>query len=239
METAFSTISACMPKITKKYAAKAALLKKKEYPIGEAVSLLTELSTSSFDGTAEVHIRVNADPAKGDQQVRSTVSLPHGTGKELRIAAAVPDDLVDDAKKAGAALAGEENIISDIEKGKIDFDILIAVPSVMKNLGKVAKTLGQKGLMPNPKAGTVTDDPAMTIQELKKGRVEIRMDKQAIIHSVFGKISFGKEKLEENLRTLLQAVREARPAGIKGDYLKSVTITPTMGPGIRVEGGTI
>lgn len=224
-----------MSTVAKKYAEKSALIENKEHPLDQAVDILTQISTSSFDGTAEVHIRIGADTSKGDQQIRSTVSLPHGTGKDIRIAAVVPEDLVDIAKGAGAVIAGKENLIADIEKGKMDFDVLVAVPAVMKDLGKVAKTLGQKGLMPNPKAGTVTDDPAKTIGELKKGRVEIRMDKQAIIHSIFGKISFGKEKLTENLKTLLQAVKDVRPAGIKGDYIKSVTLAPTMGPSVKVE----
>ena len=221
----------------KKYKEKAALIKQKEYPLEEAVELLTQASTTKFDGTAEVHVRLNADPAQGDQQVRATVTLPHGTGKTLRIAVVVPEDRAKEMLEAGAVKAGEENLIKAIEKGELDFDVLVAVPSSMKSLGKVAKTLGQKGLMPNPKAGTVTDNPVQAIKELQKGKIEFRNDKQAIIHSIFGKISFGKEKLTENLRVLLVAVKEAKPAGIKGEYIKSITITPTMGPSIRVAQG--
>ena len=223
----------------KKYKEKSALIKQREYPLEEAVELLTKLSTSKFDGTAEIHILLNADPKQGDQQVRATVSLPHGTGKTLRIAAVVPDDLAKDMIDAGAVMAGEENLIKAIEKGELDFDILVAMPKCMKSLGKVAKTLGQKGLMPNPKAGTVTDDPLKAIKDLQRGKIEFRNDKQAIIHSVFGKISFGKEKLSENLRIFLTALKEAKPAGIKGEYIKTITITPTMGPGVRVEIGSI
>jgi len=223
----------------KKYKEKSALIKQREYPLEEAVELLTKLSTSKFDGTAEIHILLNADPKQGDQQVRATVSLPHGTGKTLRIAAVVPDDLAKDMIDAGAVMAGEENLIKAIEKGELDFDILVAMPKCMKSLGKVAKTLGQKGLMPNPKAGTVTDDPLKAIKDLQKGKIEFRNDKQAIIHSVFGKISFGKEKLSENLRIFITALKEAKPAGIKGEYIKTITITPTMGPGVRVEIGSI
>lgn len=225
--------------MTKKYKEKAALIKKSEYPLEEAVALLTELSTTTFDGTAEVHIRLSADPTQGDQQVRGTVSLPHGTGKLLRIAAIVPEDRSKEMLDAGAIKAGEENLIASIEKGELDFDVLIAMPQCMKALGKVAKTLGQKGLMPNPKAGTVTDNPAKTIQELTKGKIEFRNDKQALIHSIFGKISFGKEKLTENLRTLLVAIREAKPSSIKGEFLKTITLTPTMGPSVKVEVGSI
>lgn len=218
----------------KKYAEKAALIEKESYPLPEAVELLTKLSTTSFDATTEAHIRINADTEQADQLVRTTVTLPHGTGKTVRVAAFVTDDNIDTAKKAGADLAGNEDLIKKIEDGKIDFDVAIAMPDVMKDLGKIAKTLGQKGLMPNPKAGTVTPDVTKVIGELKKGRIEIKMDKQGIIHTVFGKISFGADKLKENLETLLQAVKEAQPSGIKGAYIASVTIVPSMGPGVRV-----
>jgi large subunit ribosomal protein L1 len=219
----------------KKYAEKKALVTKPAYPIAEATELLTQLSTSKFDGTAEIHIRINADTTQADQLVRTTVSLPHGTGKTVRIAAFVPDDQIDEAKKAGADLAGNEELVKMVEDGKIDFDIAVASPRVMKDLGKIAKTLGQKGLMPSPKAGTVTEKIGKTVEELKKGRIELRMDKQGIIHALFGKISFGGKKLAENLEALMHAVQEAKPTGIKNDYIASVTITPTMGPGIRVQ----
>jgi large subunit ribosomal protein L1 len=220
----------------KKYAEKFALVdRSKRYPVAEATDLLTKLSTTSFDATAEVHIRINADTTQADQLVRTTVALPHGTGKSVRIAAFVPDDRVAEAKKAGADLAGKEDIIAQIEKGVIDFDVAVAVPEVMKELGKIAKTLGQKGLMPSPKSGTVTTNIAKTIEELKKGRIECKMDKQGIIHATFGKISFGPEKLKENLEALIHAVKEAQPSGIKAVYILSVTIAPTMGPGVKVE----
>jgi len=219
----------------KNYAEKKQLIEKDIYPLAEAVELLTKVSTVKFDATAEVHIRIGADTTQADQLVRTTVTLPHGTGKVLRIAAFVPDDKVDEAKKAGVELAGNSNLIKEVEEGKIDFDIAIADPSVMKDLGKIAKILGQKGLMPNPKAGTVTPNIKKTVEELKKGRIECKMDKQGIIHAVFGKISFGPKKLEENLTALLNAVKEAQPAGIKGIYILSLTITPSMGPGIRVQ----
>ncbi len=219
----------------KKYAERFALLTQPRYPIAEAMELLPKLSTVSFDATAEVHIRINADTTQADQLVRTTVALPHGTGRTVRIAAFVPDDRVAEAKKAGADLAGKEDLISKIEKGVIDFDVAVAAPEVMKELGKVAKILGQKGLMPNPKSGTVTTNIAKTIAELKKGRIECKMDKQGIIHTVFGKLSFGPEKLKENLEALLHAVKEAQPSGIKVEYIASVTVAPTMGPGIKLE----
>lgn len=220
----------------KKYAEKAALVDpKKLYPLAEAVELLTKLSTTKFDATTEVHVRILADTTQADQLVRTTVALPHGTGKTVRIAAFVPDDKIDEAMKAGAVVAGKEELVKDIVAGKIDFDIAIAVPEVMKDLGKVAKILGQKGLMPNPKAGTVTTNVAKTIQELQKGRIECKMDKQGIIHTVFGKISFGPQKLQENLEAVMQAIKDAKPAGIKGLYIGSISISPAMGPGVKIE----
>ncbi|OGJ56804.1 50S ribosomal protein L1 [Candidatus Peribacteria bacterium RIFCSPHIGHO2_01_FULL_51_9] len=218
----------------KKYAEKAVLVQKKKYPLPEAVSLLIQVSTASFDATAEVHIRIFADTTQADQLVRTIVNLPHGTGKPVRIAAFVTDDKIDEAKKAGADIVGYENLIAQVHEGKIDFDVAVAIPNVMKDLGKVAKILGQRGLMPNPKAGTVTQNLGKTIEELKKGRIECKMDKQGIIHTVFGKISFGSQKLQENLDALLTAIKEAKPNGIKGEYIASVTICPTMGPGISV-----
>jgi len=218
----------------KKYREKASLVQKSTYAIPEAVELLIKVNTVAFDATAEVHIRINANPTQADQIVRTVVDLPHGTGKTPRIAAFVPDDLIETAKKAGALKAGNADLIHEVEEGTIDFDVAVAVPKIMKDLGKVAKTLGQRGLMPNPKAGTVTDNVAKTIEALRKGRTECKMDTFGIIHTIFGKISFGKEKLQENLQTLLQAIDEARPAGIRDPYIRSITITPTMGPGIHI-----
>ncbi|HVW66854.1 MAG TPA: 50S ribosomal protein L1 [Candidatus Peribacteraceae bacterium] len=219
----------------KKYREKAALVEAgKMYSIDDAAELLTKLSTTNFDATAEAHIRINADTTQADQLVRTTVNLPNGTGKKVRIAAFVPDDLVNDAKKAGADIAGNDDLIKSIDEGKIDFDIAVAVPAMMKNLGKIAKTLGQKGLMPNPKAGTVTENIGKAIEELKKGRIECKMDKNGIIHVPFGKVSFGGAKLAENLKSLMAGIDEARPSGIKGAYVLSLTIAPTMGPGVKV-----
>lgn len=218
----------------KKYVAAAAKITKPSYSVAEAAELLTQVSTASYDATAEAHVRINADTTQADQLVRTTVTLPHGTGKTVRIAAFVPEEMEADAKKAGADIVGLEQLSADIEAGKIDFDIAVAVPAVMKNLGKIAKILGQKGMMPNPKAGTVTDNLAKTIGELKKGRIECKMDKAGIIHVPFGKISFGAKKLQENLEAVLAALDEAKPAGIKSVYITSITIAPTQGPGITV-----
>ncbi len=207
----------------------------KSYSVDEATELLTKLGTTKFDATAEAHVRINADTTQADQLVRTTVNLPHGTGKTVRIAAFVPDDLIDEAKKAGAVVAGNDGLIADIEAGKIEFDVAIAVPAMMKNLGKIAKTLGQKGLMPNPKAGTVTENVGKTIEALKKGRIECKMDKFGIIHVPFGKLSFGGKKLAENLQALMAGIEEARPSGIKNTYVMTLNIAPTMGPGVKVQ----
>lgn len=218
----------------KKYTAAAAKITKDSYSIAEATELLTQVSTASFDATAEVHVRINADTTQADQLVRTTVTLPHGTGKSVRIAAFVPEEMEADATKAGADSAGLETLIHEIESGTINFDVAVAVPSVMKHLGKIAKTLGQKGLMPNPKAGTVTDNLTRTIGELKKGRIECKMDKAGIVHVPFGKISFGGAKLAENLEAILSALDEAKPSGIKSTYIASIVVAPTMGPSITI-----
>lgn len=219
----------------KKYAEKKALLTKELYTLEEACELLPQISYSKFDGTAEVHFNLNADPKHADQIVRSTIVLPHGTGKTKKIAAFVADEDISDAKAAGADLAGNEDLFEDIKKGQIDFEIAVASPKVMKDLAKVAKILGQKGLMPSPKAGTVTDDVAGMIGEIKKGKIEFKTDKNGIIHSPFGKISFGKEKLLENVQALLNAVIEAKPSGIKGTYINTIALTCSMGPSIRID----
>src|SRR3989338_6549871 len=230
-----ATQTASVRKRGKKYIEKAKLVTQPSYALSEATELLTQVSTTTFDATAEAHIRINADTTQADQLVRTTVNLPHGTGKTVRIAAFVPDDLIDEAKKAGAVLAGNDDLVKQIEEGKIDFDVAVAVPQIMKSLGKIAKTLGQKGLMPNPKAGTVTDNITKTIEALKKGRIECKMDKFGIIHVPFGKNSFAGSKLKENLDALIQAIHEARPVGIKSTYILSIYVPPTMGPGIKVE----
>lgn len=219
----------------KKYREKKTLLTKPSYAIAEAAELLTKVSSTSFDASAEIHIRIGADMTQADQLVRGTVSLPHGTGKKVRIAAFVTADLEAEAKKAGADHVGAADLIKQIEGGMMDFDITVAMPQLMKDLGKLAKVLGPKGLMPSPKSGTVSDKPGKVIEELKKGRIEFKMDKQGIIHGVFGKVSFGAKKLEENLTMLLQAIKDAQPAAIKTTYILSVSVNPTMGPGMKVQ----
>lgn len=219
----------------KKYRTKKELITKPSYSLEEAVALLTKVSTVNFDPTAEAHFRIGADMAEADQLVRGTVSLPNGTGKKVRIAAFVTEDFEAEAKKAGATHIGGIDLIKKVEGGMLDFDIAVAMPQLMKDLGKLAKILGPKGLMPSPKSGTVSDKPGKVIEELTKGRIEFKMDKQGILHCVFGKLSFGEAKLKENLQALIHAISDARPNAIKGTYILSLSINPTMGPGIRVQ----
>ncbi len=225
-----------MPTRGKNYRNSLDKLKGKEfYEVNEAIKLLKETSATKFDGTAEIHINLNIYPAKAEQAIRGTVPLPHGSGKKLKIAAIVSDDKVKASKDAGAVNAGMEDLIDEFSKGKFKYDVIIATPDAMKKLGKVAKILGQKGMMPNPKSGTVTDDPEKTIKELMAGRVEYRNDKDGIIHTIFGKVSFKEEELENNLNTILKVVRESKPATVKGTFVQSITITSSMGPGIKLD----
>lgn len=220
----------------KKYrAAIANIDRNKFYTLDEALELLEQSATTKFDSSAEVHMNLGIDPKHADQIVRGTLTLPHGTGKKLRIVAFVDEGKAKECKAAGAIEAGTEDLVAKISKGWTDFDVAVATPDQMKSLGKVAKTLGQQGLMPNPKAGTVTPEPAQVIEEIQKGRIEYKNDKEGNTHNMFGKMSFGKEKLKENLQTYLKGIADAKPSGVKGTYIKSLTITTTMGPGIKVD----
>jgi large subunit ribosomal protein L1 len=227
-----------MKKHGKKYTAAKKLVDKPIYELGEAVALLKKTSPTKFDASCEVHLKLGLDPKQADQLLRGTVVMPNGTGKTLRVIAFVLESGEKAAKAAGAIEAGLETLIEKINKGWMEFDVAVAVPEVMKNLGKVAKTLGQKGLMPNPKAGTVTTDIAKTIGEIMKGKVEFRMDKLANVHNIFGKVSFGEKELEENLKTYIRAIVQAKPAGGKGIFIQAITLTSTMGPGIPVNVNT-
>ena len=211
------------------------MAEKESYTLAEALKLLKETGTTKFDSTAELHLNLNIDPTKADQAIRGTINLPHGSGKKVRIAAIVSDDKVKAAKDAGADEAGLEDLVAEFEKGKINYDVVVATPDVMKQIGKVAKVLGQKGLMPNPKAGTVTDKIENAIKELKAGRLEYRNDKEGNIHTVFGKLSFKDAELENNLKSFLRVIRDAKPSTIKGSFIRSITLTSTMGPGIRLD----
>ena len=211
----------------------------KLHTLDEACELLKQTSTTKFDSSCEVHVKLGVDVKQADQLSRSTVSLPHGTGKNVRVIAFVNENQVNEAKEAGASEAGLEELIEKISKGWLDFDVAVASPEVMKNLGKVAKTLGTKGLMPNPKAGTVTTDIGKTIAELKKGRVEFRTDKQGQMHNIFGKVSFEPTALKENLKTLLKAIVDAKPTGAKGNYIQGIAVATTMGPGIKLDTSSV
>lgn len=208
------------------------------YSAAEAVKLMVKHSQVKFDPTAEVHFTLGIDPRHADQQLRSTISLPHGTGKSVRVVAVCSDDKIKDAKAAGAIEAGGEELVEKMNKGWADFDAIVATPDMMKALAKAARVLGPKGLMPNPKTGTVTPDVEKIIKELAAGRLEFRNDKFGIVHTVFGKLSFGEAKLTENLEAMMKAINDAKPSGQKGIYLKKITINSTMGAGIKIDTGS-
>jgi large subunit ribosomal protein L1 len=206
----------------------------KRYSIDEAVALVKQTAKAKFDETVEIHVRLGVDPKKGDQNVRGTVSLPHGTGKSKRVVVVAKGEKVKEAQTAGADEAGDADVIEKISKGWMDFDVLVATPDAMRDLTKLAKTLGPKGLMPNPKSGTVTFDIGRTVKELKAGRIEYKMDATAIVHSILGKASFSEDKLAANARAFLEAIEHAKPSTAKGVFIRSVTLTSTMGPGVSV-----
>lgn len=209
--------------------------KSKQYTIEEAVALVKKTNKAKFDASVEAHFRLGIDPKKGDQQIRSAVSLPHGTGKTVKIAAFVAPEKTDEAKNAGADLVGGEELIEEIKKTeKTDFEVAVAEPKIMPKLAKIAKILGTRGLMPSPKNETVTPDPAKAIKELKKGKVSFKNDAQGNLHVVIGKISFDDKKLIENYARLLETVQKAKPAKSKGVYLQNISICSSMGPGIKV-----
>ena len=209
--------------------------KNKTYSLADAVKLATETNPSKFDASVEIHVRLGVDPRQADQNIRSTVVLPHGTGKAVRVAVLAADADADKAKEAGADIAGEEAVVKLLDKGTLNFDVLIASPQFMPKLGKYARLLGPKGLMPNPKSGTVSTDVAKAVAEAKAGKVEYRVDKQAAVHLSVGKVSFGADKLLENANAFFASLQSQKPASIKGVYVKSVAITTTMGPGIKVD----
>jgi large subunit ribosomal protein L1 len=205
------------------------------YPIGEAVALARQTSNVKFDASVEAHLRLGVDPRHADQMVRGTVALPHGTGKVVRVAVFAQGEKAQEALAAGADEVGAEDLVKKIEAGWLEFDVAIATPDTMGQVGRLGRILGRRGLMPNPKAGTVTFDIDRAVKEVKGGRVEFKVDKGAIIHVSFGKASFEERQLLENLATLVDAVNRAKPAGAKGQYLRTLTIATTMGPGIRVD----
>lgn len=204
------------------------------YDPAEAIKLVKEMATAKFDETVEAHVKLGVDPRHADQQVRGTVSLPHGTGKTLKVLVFAKGEKVKEAQQAGADYVGAEDLEEKIKGGWFDFDVAVATPDMMSVVGKLGKILGPRGLMPNPKAGTVTFDIDRTIKELKAGRIEYRVDKTSIVHVPIGRVSFDVEKLQDNLNTFAEALIKAKPAAAKGQYMKSVNICSTMGPGVKI-----
>jgi large subunit ribosomal protein L1 len=220
----------------KKYQENAKKVEKgKIYKLEEAIKLAIETNPTKFDATVEAHVRLGVDPRQADQNIRTTVVLPNGNGKTVRVAVFAPLDDAKKAKTAGADIAEDEEFLKQLERGNINFDILISTPAYMPKLGKFARLLGPKGLMPNPKAGTVTMDIEKAVKEAKAGKVEYRVDKQSIVHIGLGKVSFGDKKLVENANVFFDSLKSQKPASLKGTYVKSVFITTTMGPSIAVE----
>ncbi|MDZ7785691.1 MAG: 50S ribosomal protein L1 [Candidatus Saccharibacteria bacterium] len=220
----------------KKHREAAKLVEKgKNYALKPAAELLPKISTAKFDATAELHIRLNVDPKQSDQNIRDQVVLPAGTGKDVRVAVFGEDAEVATAKKAGAEVAGGDSLLAKLDKGEFDFDVLIASPKVMAKLGKYARQLGPKGLMPNPKSGTVSTDIEKAVTEAKAGRVEYRVDEAGIVHVAFGKVSFGADKLLENLQAILRSIKNNKPGSIKGSYISSAFVTVSMGPSVKLD----
>ena len=205
------------------------------YDVDEAVSILKKTASAKFDETIEAHIRLGVDGCHADQQVRGAVVLPHGTGKTVRVLVFAKGDKVAEAEAAGADYVGGEELVPRIQKeGWLDFDVVVATPDMMGIVGRLGRVLGPKGLMPNPKAGTVTMDVTKAINDIKAGKVDYRLDKTNIIHVPIGKASFTEEQLSANFQTLMEAINKAKPSSLKGTFLKSVTVTPTMGPGVKI-----
>jgi large subunit ribosomal protein L1 len=220
----------------KKYTAvKAKVSEENRYSVEEAIQFLKDNPTANFDETFEIALRMGVDPTKSDQAIRSTVALPHGTGKDVRVIAFASGDAVEAARAAGAVEAGFEDLLEKVKGGWVDFDVVVATPDAMKEVRKLGRVLGPRGLMPNPKTGTVTDDIGSAVTQFKAGRVEFRMDRNANIMVPFGKRSFTTEALAENFRAVYEAIEAAKPASTKGIYIKRCTIATTMGPGLHVD----
>jgi large subunit ribosomal protein L1 len=222
--------------ITKKRKAAAAKVdKNKFYTLKEATSLVKDINTTKFDASVDLHVRLGVDPKKADQSIRGTVSLPHGTGKTKRVLVLCPPDKEAEARAAGADYVGLDEFIQKIEGGWVDVDVIVATPSVMPKIGKLGKVLGPRNLMPNPKTGTVTNDVAAAVNEVKGGKIAFKVDKAGIIHASIGRVSFTPEKLQENSQELINAILRAKPATAKGTYVKSVFLASSMSPGIALD----
>ena len=224
-----------MKKLSKRMAALSTKIEDRVYEPLEAIGIIKENANAKFDETIEAHIRLGIDPKYTDQQLRTTVTLPHGTGQSIKIAVITSGENVSKAKSAGADLFGEEDLVESINKGNMEFDLLIATPDMMPKVAKLGRVLGPRGLMPNPKAGTVTNDISNAIKEFKAGKLEFRADKAGIIHVRFGKASFTKEALFDNLKTLQESIDKNKPTGAKGKYWKTFYVTSTMGPSVQID----
>ena len=220
----------------RKYREAAALVEpERRYPLNEAAELLPKLATSKFDSTVEAHLRLGVDPRHADQLVRGTVVLPHGTGRSSRVIVFAQGEKAQEALRGGADEVGGEDLVKRIDDGWFDFDVAIAAPDMMGMVGRLGKKLGPRGLMPNPKSGTVTFDIERAVSEIKSGRIEFKVDRAGIVHAVIGRASFTPEQLLANAATLVDAINRAKPSGAKGTYMRTLTLAPTMGPGIRVD----
>ncbi len=228
-----------MKKLSKRMTLLSNKIEDRSYSPQDAIKIVKENSVAKFDETIEAHIRLGIDPKYTDQQLRTTVALPHGTGQSIKIAVITSGENVSKAKESGADLFGEEELVDSISKGNMDFDLLIATPDMMPKVAKLGRVLGPRGLMPNPKAGTVTPDIANAIKEFKAGKLEFRADKAGIVHVRFGKASFSADQLFDNLKTLQEAVDKNKPSGAKGKYWKTMYLTSTMGPSVQVDIGAL
>ena len=229
-----------MTKRGKKFTEASKLVDRNEvYGMKEAIELAKKTSTVNFDATVEVAFRLGIDTRKNDQQIRGAVVLPNGTGKTQRVLVFAKGEKLKEAEAAGADFVGDAEYIAKIQQGWFDFDVIVATPDMMGEVGKIGRVLGPKGLMPNPKTGTVTFDVAKAVEEIKAGKVEYRADKAGIIHAPIGKVSFDNEKLEDNFKTVFDTILKAKPAAAKGTYMKSVNVTTTMGPAIKIDPSTV
>ncbi len=229
-----------MTKLTKKRKQHIGMIdREKLYAADEAIGLVKSLATAKFDETIELALNLGVDPRHADQMVRGTVVLPHGTGKSKRVAVIASGDKVKEAQDAGADHVGAEDLVAKIQEGFLEFEALVATPDMMRHVGRLGKTLGPRGLMPNPKAGTVTADVGKAVREIKGGKIEFRVDKTAIIHAPIGKVSFDEKKLEENAAAFIRAVHKAKPPAAKGKYFRTVSVSSTMGPGVEIDTASI